>query len=169
MLEGCARCVDWEGVPVVSGVREFVGQRQLMVGLLVFFGRVTRTRQNKPSNTQEPKQRAAQQRTAARSSANLTKPNKTPTRYTLVRDTTILHIAKPQAFLGVSYFVSFVAMPSPCCFLRLNNQTKERSISRSPASCRHGCGRIIQDTPLNVSPIDTVPIALCARHPPQRP
>ena len=60
-------------------------------------GCVTRRRQNKPSNTQEPKQRLTQQRTSARSSANLTKPNQTPSRYTLVKDTTILHAATPQA------------------------------------------------------------------------
>ena len=35
----------------------------------------TRRKQSKPSNTQEPKQRSTQQRTTARSSADLTKPN----------------------------------------------------------------------------------------------
>ena len=45
---------------------------------------VTRRRQSKPSNTQESKQRTTnwQQRTTARSSANLMKPNRTPTQYT---------------------------------------------------------------------------------------
>ena len=58
---------------------------------------VTRRKQSKPSNTQEPKQRSTQQRTTARSSANPTKLNHTATRYTIVKDTLILHIAKPQA------------------------------------------------------------------------
>ena len=58
---------------------------------------VTRRRQNKPSNTQEPKQQATQHRTTTRSSANLTKPKQTPTQCTLLKDTIILHTAQPQA------------------------------------------------------------------------
>ena len=60
-------------------------------------GCVTRRMQHKPSNTQESKQRSTQQRTTATSSANLTEPNQTPTRYTFVKDAVILHVATPQA------------------------------------------------------------------------
>ena len=56
--------------------------------------RVTWRRQNKPTSTQEPKQLSThgQQRTIARSSANLMKPNRTPSQKTLVQDTMILYI-----------------------------------------------------------------------------
>ena len=52
---------------------------------------------NKPSNTQEPKQRPTQQRSSAKSSANPTKSNQTLSRYTHINDTIILYKAKPQA------------------------------------------------------------------------
>jgi len=39
---------------------------------------VTRSKQRKPSNTQDAKQRSAQHSTTARSIADLTKPNQTP-------------------------------------------------------------------------------------------
>ena len=51
----------------------------------------------KPRNTQEPIQRSTQQAKIAGSSANLTKADQYPTRYTIVKDTIILHIAIPQA------------------------------------------------------------------------
>ena len=52
--------------------------------------------------------------TTARSSADLTKPNQTPKRHTRAKDTIIL-----QSFCMCHRFLSFVAMPSPCCFLRV--------------------------------------------------
>ena len=58
---------------------------------------VTSRSQIKPSNTQEPKQRLAQQRTTARSSANLLKPTQTPPRYTIVQDIRVLQIPEVQA------------------------------------------------------------------------
>ena len=64
---------------------------------------VTRRRQSKPSNTQETKQRSTQQSTQQNNDqpqealAVQTQRNQTPTQYTLVRDTMILHTPTPQA------------------------------------------------------------------------
>ena len=84
---------------VASPFHSFVTRRKksiVAMPALCCLIRVTRRRQNKPSNTQEPKQRATQQRTTARSSANLTKLNQTPTQSTLVKDTITLFIPKSQ-------------------------------------------------------------------------
>ena len=48
---------------------------------------VARRKQSKPGNTQESKQQSTQQKTSGRSSAGLTKPNQTTTRYTRAKDT----------------------------------------------------------------------------------
>ena len=81
---------------------------------------VTWRRQSKPSNTQESKQRSIQQRTTARSSANLPKPNQTPTRHTRVKDSIILQILvghvlcwswQSQACVAFSAYTT----PSPSC------------------------------------------------------
>ena len=99
------------GVRPTQRVRDQIIQRG-EVKLRRRFQAVTRRRQNNPSNTQESKQRLTQQGTTARSSANLTKPNQTPTRYTLVKDTTILHIATAQAASSKSTHTCVTAVPS---------------------------------------------------------
>ena len=74
------------------------------------FLRVTRRRQNTPSNTQEPKQRSTQQKTTARSGTNLSKPSHTPTRYTRVKHSISLHIAHI-----VNAHMSHVYRDAPAC------------------------------------------------------
>ena len=55
---------------------------------------VTRRKQHRPGIASNDNTMHA---TTARSSADLTKPNQTPTRHNLAKDTIILHIATPQA------------------------------------------------------------------------
>ena len=55
---------------------------------------ITRRRQNKPTNTKEPKQRSTQQRTTARHSADLKKPNQIPSQQTHLENRILLRTAR---------------------------------------------------------------------------
>ena len=123
-------------------------------------GGVTWRRQNKPSNTQETKKKknetsditpnpsghwpqrpCAQGRTTTSNPGHLqeTKPNQTPTRCTLVKDTIILHIAKPQA---ASSQRTHVARIQGCARMHpVIRRPATQYLHAQTVTTRRGCGR----------------------------
>ena len=92
-----SHCSQHAALIMLSGTWQIIHALQLEPFLDVHGNKfVTRGRQNQPSNIREPAQRSTQHKTAARSSADLTKPYQTPSRETHAKDTIILHTAEPK-------------------------------------------------------------------------
>ena len=105
----------------------------------VVCGCVTRRKQSKPSNNQEQKQQSTQHRSTARSSADLTKLNQTPTLYTLAKDKIVLQITTPQA---ASSQRTHIARTQGCGRMHpVNRRVTTQYLCTQSVTTRRRCGR----------------------------